>query len=521
MWVLPLTERVPRDLDGTFLNDSLASDLAADGRLGRLIDAGTALDQGLEANKVSIVWALDPALIQAVDAMASTTVPYRVQSGSGTKPGTGRAVAENWLARLRTAVAHGQVVALPYANPDVVALRRAGLDQEIATAAATGTPILEEILGVEPVRGVAIPPGGYLDQATLNVLASGGASSVLLADDALPLRNPNAVPGVRADVTSASGSVNAVLTDTTLTSVLGGAATSAGGARLAEQRFIAETAMIAAQLPGRGSTVVVQPPDLWSPPPGFAISVVRDSGSVPWLAPTTLADVIAEDPGNQARQALTYPDSQQAEELPQADLRSVGSLRTQLAAFAAILSGVQPEPFVAQTNEAILRTESSAWRSDPAAAQRLRDDVAQQLTSVMGNVRITPVGLVTLTSRRQKIPITINNSLNQQVTVQLHLRAFNAARLSVVAPPPVTIEANRRVTVEVEVEATTTGRFRAETWLETPGSSPQRYGPPVTIELNSTAYGAVALSITGGALVLLFVAVGFRLTRRIRKARST
>ncbi len=522
-WLWPLDDDVRRDVDGTFVNDHLASSLDPDGRLGALLSAAAAAGEPTSGSRrsVPVAWTVDPDLLEAVDAM---TAPdgYRVlNSAHKVVDGTGKAVAESWLDRLRAAVSStpgSEIVPLPYADPDLVALQRAGFSSEIGTALTTGRSVTGQLLGAEPMSQVAWPADGYIDTPTLSTLAGSGVNTVVLGEDALPAINPNTIAGVRAQIVTPGGEVGAVLTDRVLTATLANADTTLGGPRIAEQRFLAETAMITAQFPGRGSTVVVAPPRHWAPPVGFATAVLSDTATVPWVDPVHLADVIAQPADTTPRSGLTYPEQARDSELPASSLQDLGGLLHDLSLFGAILKN-PASPWLLQAEAAVLRSTSTALRGDVAGAGQLRASVRTQLDALLSQVRITPVGLITMTSRRQKIPVTVANNLDQAVTVRVRLEPLNAARLSVTQPDPVTIEPQHKTTVEIAVEATISGQFRAEAWLETVQADP--YGKRVPVELNSTAYGAVALAITGGAFAVLLVAVGVRLTRRIVRARRT
>lgn len=524
-WLWPLADDVRREVDGTFVDDHLTEALAPDGRLGDLLAAATAAAEQLtDRRSVPVAWVVDPDLLEAVDAM---TAPdgYRVQTPRHQiVDGTGKSVAQTWLDRLRTAVsstADSEIVPLPYADPDLVALHRAGYSNEINAALTAGRLVTGQVLGAEPISQVAWPPDGYIDAPTLNTLAGAGIDTVVLGEDALPPINPNTIAGVRAGIATSAGQVNAVLTDRVLTATLAAAGTTLGGPRIAEQRFLAETAMITAQFPGRGSTVVVAPPREWAPPTGFAAAVLSDTATAPWLDPVQLADVIAQPADATPRLGLTYPEHARAAELPASSLSDLGTLVHDLSLFGAIIAG-PASPWLLQAQAAVLRSTSTTLRDDPAGAARLRASVRTQLDVLLQGVRITPVGLITMTSRRQKIPVTVANNLDQAVTVRVRLQPLNAARLTVTQPDPVvTIEPQHKYTVEIAVEATISGQFRAEAWLETVQDVPQPYGARVPVELNSTAYGAVALAITGGAFAVLLVAVGVRLTRRVVRARRT
>jgi hypothetical protein len=96
-----LTQPTYRHLDGSFINDRLAKDLASDGHLGILI---------YRASKYVSSWKIDPALIEDVMAMSQG---YRV---SGIGEGTGKEIATAWLAQLKKVIAGSQVEAIAYGN---------------------------------------------------------------------------------------------------------------------------------------------------------------------------------------------------------------------------------------------------------------------------------------------------------------------------------------------------------------------------------------------------------------------
>jgi hypothetical protein len=96
-----LTEPTYRHLDGSFINDRLAKDLASDGRLGILV---------YRASKYVSSWKIDPALIEDVIAMSHG---YKV---SGVGDGIGKDIAIAWLAQLKKVTAGSRVEAIAYGN---------------------------------------------------------------------------------------------------------------------------------------------------------------------------------------------------------------------------------------------------------------------------------------------------------------------------------------------------------------------------------------------------------------------
>jgi len=92
-------------IDGLFLDDQLAIDLAPTGTIGSLLYPST---------NHSTRWEVDPALIEEATVMSNG---YKVLAGSATTDGTGRDVAQAFLARVRALAQLGQVDAMVYGNP--------------------------------------------------------------------------------------------------------------------------------------------------------------------------------------------------------------------------------------------------------------------------------------------------------------------------------------------------------------------------------------------------------------------
>src|SRR5947208_2114724 len=161
-------------------------------------------------------------------AMISTLFPYTtlfrsvdgytVGTGSNRHPGTGKGAASGWLAQLRAAVPHGELLGLPYADPDVVAMTRAGLTTDAQRASSIGQKVLAAGVSAPPsavLSSFAWPPGGFADRNTLDAMSVGGVSTVLLDSAALPVTggDQSLTPGAHAEVRTRDDKLDAVLTD--------------------------------------------------------------------------------------------------------------------------------------------------------------------------------------------------------------------------------------------------------------------------------------------------------------------
>jgi hypothetical protein len=163
------------------------------------------------------------------------------------------------------------VLALPFGDPDVVAMSRAdsGLRAQVEPLRRLGESEVARVLGVEPLTSVAWPPPGPLP-AALDVVVGGQTRAVVLDSSALPPASglaqphterpqpaavghrPGQRPGRRAGPVRAARAARHRPADRR-------GAGPRRRARLAEQRWIAETAIIAAETPSTSRTLLVAP----------------------------------------------------------------------------------------------------------------------------------------------------------------------------------------------------------------------------------------------------------------------
>jgi hypothetical protein len=507
-WLWPLVAPPVRLADGRYANDGLSGDMAAEGRLGRITAAGSRLGQ-----QMPLTWVVDPALLETAEDMSDGYTVRAADPGQPAVDGTGAGTAQQWLDQVRAATRLGDVATLPYADPDVVALRRSGLTSDVLAARGHGDAMASDLLGRDVVTDLSWPADGYADRATLRTMRSGGTQAVVLNADAVPpeLALPF-TPAGRVDIGTRDGRLTGLLYDPVLTATLGARADPL----LAAQRFIAETAMITAELPGVGPerTLLIAPPRHWSPPPELLDRVVSASLQAPWLSPVSVADLRASKPPEIDREALTYPRSIRRRELPVAYLAAVRDLHASIATFSAVLT--EPETIVPPLDAAVLQLESSWWRTHDGRLGRLTGTRGYVL-ELRDRVQVLP-GSYTFGSKSGTIPLTVSNDLTQAVSVRIGLTP-TPPRLEVGNVGLVRIPAESKVQVEVPATAIANGPVVIRTVLLTPAGD--QYGQAVQLRIQVTQYGTVALAITGVAAAVLFAAAGYRLFRRAAAARRT
>jgi hypothetical protein len=534
-WVWPLVDRPHRSVGNTWLDDGLAKAIGAGGRLADLLAAGKAAQDQRpppprrsrrkkapkprptpQVTPVPVTWAIDPLLVEDVAAMANG---YRVGTGRAAKAKAPSDEARAWLDALKDATRTSETLALPYADPDIVAATRAGLGSQVQVAINSGTTSLSRLLSTQ-VLSYDWPPGGVVDQRTLDTLFAAGVTTVLLDGAALPPVDPPSVtPGARTTVRARDGNLDALLTDSGLTTVVGIGAQNPDKGPLAIQRFLAETLMVQAERPSLQRTLVVAPDRRWAPAPAYAAALLADTGKVPWIAPVPLSRALdTAATSDVPRLPLNYPAALRRTELARSYLAQVRALKDRADTFAAILP-TPGDPHARTFDDALLRTTSSGWRDQRSTATQFLDDVGTQLRATMRRVRIAslPGSFVTLTSHSGSVPVTVANDLDTPVSVIVaissqHLKVSGGGRKAQ------TIQPHRQISVDVQAEARTSGVFQLDVQLLTPRGDVY---DAEQLFVRSTAYGSVAILITAGATGVLLFAVAIRLTHRALGARRS
>lgn len=531
-WVWPLADQPHRADDDTFLGDGLREQLTPDGRLERLLTLGLSADPGATIDTdngvdaqdaesddgVPLTWAIDPALLDDVARLTTShqvlddpaAVPAQDEPGLVTQepdPNAG-----SWLERAQQGLAEASVVSSAYATPSIGSLLEADLDQDAEASHALGQQRITELLDRDIDTDRMWLPHGTADQATVDFFAEEDTATFVFDDSALPAQDqvghtPDATTTLP---TSDDTEATAVVTDHQLGHVLDADADTAGQTMLAEQRYIAETALISAERPDTTQTVVAAPPANWNPTADLATGVLEATESLPWLDPVSLDELAAEP--NDERQELGAPEDGPAE-LSDAYLDQINDIRAEANLFGSVLTE-DDDPF----RPAILRLESAAWEEgEGALAGGARQRVATALDEAIGSVRIMPGEPVTMASKSGEAPILVANDLpDHSVTVHLSVFSQNSERLSVGDyTDTMEIAPGGRTTVYVPLSASVNGRTDLELGLHNADGEPIS-DEETTLPVTVTGLGTSALLISGAAALVLLALLVLRAVRRRR-----
>jgi Family of unknown function (DUF6049) len=523
-WVWPLIDKPLLTLPGQTAcqhrqAQALAASLGGGGRLGQLLTAG------MNGARTAITWAVDPALLANVEALAAC----------GSSQPKLAAAAQTWLAKLRQLSSGQPLFLTPYGDPNMSALIGARHASDVQQSLQYGNLIGSQILNrtaspaaasASAARGqpasIAWPPGGipgdpagdsaapHAGYTVLQYLAADGIRTLLLGSAYLPdehatvLRTPNGLGAY----------MNILLANDTLTQLLGTA--SSGNSKFASvQEFLAETALLAKQ----GEPIVVAPPQRWAPAPGVAAGLLAVTRSASWLSPASLASLTS--PKNLP--VVQLPSAPSQRRLSRREVRVLRRVDGKIAQLQLLKATPDSAVFLS-----LAAAESSAWQGKSsahalAALNMLGQRIAQQLRQ---GVQIEAEPRITLGGLKGSVPVSIDNTLSYPVAVRLDVDYNQSTGIKITVSPGgvvsrsglVTIPARNVVTVRLRVQATQVGATAVtlslldRKWQALPGSPSER------MTIQATQVGVLGVIIFAVALGIFLIATAARAARRGRPA---
>ena len=517
-WLWPILDRPHRLVSDqvageppVFLDDDLAREVST-GRLSRLVDVLSAV-----AGQVPITVVIDPELIDELAVMSAGD--YRVTDGKKTTAGVGTAAAKQWLVQLQNALGEPgvEVSYTPFADPDIQSLVNAGLSWSQTLGAAAQQRVAEALGGPDNVGNVWWPVGETLDQNGLAAIVGHGATSVVLNDHVLP--SAEQPPGnALATVQTSSGPISAVITSSSIQRYVGAALSTTGAGRAVLPELVSEVAIRSIETPDAGGYVVITPPRDVDPDPANATAAILGTAHEFWSKGLTV-DSATLKISPSTRGPLTAPASTGA--LDGSVIDSARQLGNAVPALASMFSQTDADRLLGSLPAGVQRAESSAWRTDPAAGAAFAAKLSDQINALESGVHIEspPNGRYTLASSNSPLPLTVENSLDVNVTVRVEVQTKNGLPGFTAQPiERVLVPAHLQVHLKVPTHVDRTGRFVVTVTLYTP-SDRAAIGEPVDISVRSTGLGLVGVIITVVAGAVLALALVIRVIRRWRGKR--
>lgn len=504
--VVPLTHLVRYDADGRVADeDEWTRDLGR-GRLGRLLGL-------VEAAPGPVTWLVDPAVLDAVARLAAGNRPRSLgptrERDAPTAPPTSDAptadgqpapdtesarVASRWLDRLGDVLDGNEVLTLPYGNVDTAATLARDPDL-LEVALAQGSGVLES-LGVATTPAYAAP-NGYLDPATIRT--AGPGTTTLVSDLELGADAPAAadVDDHRVLVTSSGAAAGSP-----------GPSPSLGTVAL-RQRLLSEAALRAVRSDRQPLFAVL--------PAGWSVTDVAtfwEGFDAPWLDLEPVSEAAATASVDDVALAdLDYPEQQQRLELGPATVDGVAGLVDAGDTLQNLL--VDNSDIAGRLTEEALTGLAYNVRYDQAGGRATTAAARAWVDQRLGQVQVDASDGVTLAGDFGDFVVTLTNRLDHRVTVGL--RAETDAGVEVTAPSRIVLGPGGRGTVQLRARTTTNAVHSVRLVVTDEAGTPT--GSTTTVPIRATQVSGAIWLILGSGVVILFVAIGIRLSRRVAAAR--
>jgi hypothetical protein len=512
-WLWPLATSPGQAPDDVLLGETIPREVAPGGRLDDLITSGE--------SSPSITWVVDPQVLQVASDMSDG---YLVDKGGQVRAGTQADAAASWLARARallgtpeptrrSSARERSVWVMPYADPDADALTAADLTTDLVRSTTAAPEVFARQIDREPDGTLAWAAGGRLDRAALDVLASAGARTVIVREKAAPLpRDLPYTPSGYVDVDASGGRVRALVIDSGLLNALEMPQGNQATVLAARQRFLAELAYVALEPTEEPRYLIAAAANpRWDANPRLLRGIIASLRGTPWTRLVPVSSVLALPSAGSIR--TVQPETRRGRELGADYLERITAIQGDIESLRTVLT--DPLPVTAPLTSALLRAESSAWRTRPRDGERLLDTIESSLATTQGNVYVVPRDNIVLSGDRGSVPVTVTNDLDQPVRVGLSITADPAARLDAGPLPAVEIEPGRRASLEVPVRVIGGDALTVSVQLTDPAGV--AFGEPVALELRTTAYSRAALWVAVAAAAVLVLLVIFDIVRRARQ----
>lgn len=508
-WIWPLIDAPQQGLCGaTLATNSLAGSFAAGGRLGTLLDAGQQW-----AVQDDLTWAVDPALVSDAKVMIGKYGVGGNAACSGRRYEQPSVAAAQWLSLLRASTATEPMLFTPYADADVAALTRAGLEQNTRTAYRLGKSVVAAIMPRTASDPVAWPADGTANASTLTSLArDGGVSTVVLNSGELSSIDGQYDNALNATTTADGTSLRVLLADSGITGVLGSAsARSPASAQFAaEQDFLAETAMILAEAPNLQRSVVIAPPRHWNPSEAEADALLSLTSSAPWLRKTDLSSLATAAARLPAK--AKAPSSAPGGALTTDYTSQIAALNENAALYKDLL--YQPGANVLNSvDAAVTATASAAWRGAGAAGGwRALVNVRDNLSAKEEKVSIITGKKILLAGASGTTPVSVQNLLNVEVQVRVVATPSAGSQLTVDKfPDLIQVPPGKTGTVRVPLRSSAITTTTMQLQLQTEDGSPLTW---TSVSVQATRYGRALLVLIAVALGVLVLTAVARWVRR-------
>jgi hypothetical protein len=348
----------------------------------------------------------------------------------------------SWYKDFVSAAQKHTIVALPYGDPDLSALRGTKIDR-LSDFAMKQRSIVTDVFP-KARTDIAWPVAGSATKSGLRALQKSGNSTAIISDQQQP-----STTGIRDDAHSQTTTtddgettIDTLITDTELADQ-GAEAIASDHPASALSELVAKSAAIQSEAPYRTRELLV-------PLPRAAASagwddMIETLNSTPWVAPTGVDDLL----DSPTAQRGLFQEQSDAPHIRARAVRSLGQTRTQQEDFNSVFT--DRESADVRLDRELLTCTSAAWtlgRNANICAGAARD----QSRKLMDSLHLRKGSSVLLvTGEQTTIPVTIVNDSPAEASLKIRMKP-STPQLRAKETETVKVPAAETMRVDVPVE---------------------------------------------------------------------
>lgn len=444
------------------------------------------------------------------------------------------AASADLAASLRDGVGDRTVLAMPYAQSDLVSVEQADAQALHRAVDARGAAVWEET-GIAPEAAAMGIEGTMADGDSLQALLDAGADAAVVPSSSLrPDLDAAVTPSSVGVYESDDGSELPLLAPDPVLSDEFAHLTADSDTEQTQQRLLAETATIASEYTTAPRHLLISPSSTVELDPVAAGAALDALDEAPWIeqgstsalldsvperswttdaqddsgAPYALGtvgpgEVLPSGPSSDGlwehRSTVTERDA-----LDPVSLRSLDSTWQQLGVLA---TAMEDDASLDATRLQVLSGTSLRWSGDPEGLSALADDSRDTAQGLEDRIEVIPASGYNLISDSVGVPVTISNDLDSPITVRPEVTS-DRPLVQIGEVEDVTVPAHSQVDAAVPVEAVANGTVTLTTVLTTQDG--QQLTEPVDVPLTVNPawenWTTLVIVIAMGLLVVVGVA---------------
>ncbi|GAA2519880.1 DUF6049 family protein [Rarobacter incanus] len=467
------------------------------GRLDRIVAAS--------GSDPLVSWLVDPGTVVtaagelSTDAVLAASAPADAQS-------------KIWASRIEEAASDHDTYALPLFDADLSTLRTTSSTPRASTSL---TDAVADVSGSWNT-GIALPWQAAPTSSVISDAAAAGLDTVIARDGFDLAGNPTYTPGSVTQVSHERGTSRVLVSDSSLTDLFAATDPEQSPAQSAQQ-FLAQLVVLARQNPGHDRAFLVTTPRDWDPAIEHVRAIIQAVDEAAFVTATSLSDIdsfAAESVERNLPKRSSDDAPVQVSTEQWAD--TVSNVR-KAKQFAQVTSN--PEKITGPLGDSLLQALGYQWAGSSDSAASIIAGVDATAEAVRSSLDVVIGSDVNLVSASGLLPITVSNSLDQDVTINVQL-APDHPRLIAQAVKDVVVPANSELSVQVPVRAVGSGDVDVQVRLTAADSTVIATPADFTVRVRAD-WETRGTVVVGILLALTLVAGVLRTIKRGRASSRT